>query len=60
MPKIDNLPVGVPILDRLRRWVESKPDVPEGDWYKDLGSFKILRAGIVSQDVPAPRSGGQR
>ena len=33
--------IGVADLNRLRRWVESKPDVPEGDWYKDFGSFKI-------------------
>jgi hypothetical protein len=32
-------------LSRLRRWVESKPDVPEGDWYKDFGSFKICGQG---------------
>jgi hypothetical protein len=56
----DNLPVGVrqhlidrardraisvADLNRLRRWVESKPDVPEGDWYKDFGSFKICGQG---------------
>ena len=24
-------------LNRLRIWIESKPVVPEGPWYKDLG-----------------------
>jgi hypothetical protein len=28
-------------LNQLRAWIESKPEVPEGDWYKDFGSFKI-------------------
>ncbi len=32
-------------LNQLRLWVESKPEVPEGDWYKDFGSFKICGRG---------------
>ena len=37
--------ISVADLSRLRRWVESKPDVPEADWYKDFGSFKICGQG---------------
>lgn len=32
-------------LNQLRLWVESKPEVPEGDWFKDFGSFKICGRG---------------
>ena len=32
-------------LNLLRLWIEAPPDVPEGDWYKDFGSFKICGAG---------------
>jgi hypothetical protein len=32
-------------LNQLRLWIESKPEVPEGDWYKDFGSFKICGLG---------------
>jgi hypothetical protein len=32
-------------LNQLRLWIESKPDVPEGPWYKDFGSFKLCGAG---------------
>ena len=28
-------------LKQLRLWVESNPEVPEGEWYKDFGSFKV-------------------
>jgi hypothetical protein len=28
-------------LNQLRIWIDSKPDVPEGAWYKDFGLFKI-------------------
>ena len=27
-------------LNQLRLWVETNPEVPVGDWYKDFGSFK--------------------
>jgi len=32
-------------LNRLRVWMESKPEVPEGQWYKDFGSFKLCGEG---------------
>ncbi len=34
-------------LDRLRQWIVSHPEVPEGDWYKDFGSFKICGTGSL-------------
>jgi hypothetical protein len=32
-------------LDRLRVWIESKPNVPERRWYKYIGSFKLCGEG---------------
>lgn len=32
-------------LNQLRLWIESQPEVPEGEWYKDFGSFKICGEG---------------
>lgn len=37
--------ISIADLNQLRVWVESKPEVPEGDWYKDFGSFKICGRG---------------
>jgi hypothetical protein len=37
--------IGLADLNRLRLWIESGPEVPEGDWYKDFGSFKICGRG---------------
>jgi len=31
--------------NQLRIWIESKPDVSEGPWYKDFGSFKLCSEG---------------
>ena len=32
-------------LDHLRAWLRTEPAVPDGDWYKDFGSFKICGEG---------------
>jgi hypothetical protein len=32
-------------LNQLRIWVESNPEVPVGDWFKDFGSFKLCGEG---------------
>jgi len=33
--------ISVEDLNKLRLWMASSPDVPEGRWYKDFGSFKL-------------------
>ncbi|MGA3097037.1 MAG: hypothetical protein ABSF25_11320 [Bryobacteraceae bacterium] len=37
--------IGIADLNQLRIWIESKPDVPDGEWHKDFGSFKICCQG---------------
>jgi hypothetical protein len=37
--------ISVDDLNLLRLWIESKPDVPEGLWYKDFASFKLCGEG---------------
>lgn len=32
-------------LNQLRLWIESSPEVPAGEWYKDFGSFKLCGRG---------------
>ena len=32
-------------LHQLQVWIETQPDVPQGDWFKDFGSFKICGHG---------------
>jgi hypothetical protein len=32
-------------LNQLRLWIESGPEVPEDEWYKDFGSFKLCGEG---------------
>jgi len=37
--------ISIEDLSQLRRWIESKPIAPDGDWYKDFGSFKLCGNG---------------
>ena len=32
-------------LNQLRLWIETRPEVPEGAWFKDFGSFKLCGEG---------------
>jgi hypothetical protein len=32
-------------LNQLRIWIEAAPEVPQGEWFKDFGSFKICGRG---------------
>ena len=32
-------------LNQLRLWMESKPDVPDGPWFKEFSSFKLCGEG---------------
>jgi hypothetical protein len=37
--------ISVADLNQLRLWIDSTPEVPDGDWFKDFGSFKICGRG---------------
>ena len=41
--------ISIADLNQLRLWVEANPEVPEGDWYKDFGSFKICGRGALAK-----------
>lgn len=32
-------------LYKLKLWRESEPEAPDGEWYKDFGTFKICGIG---------------
>jgi hypothetical protein len=46
--------ISVADLNQLRLWIESLPEVPEGDWYKDFGSFKICGQGSFPRTFLLP------
>ena len=38
-------------LERLQSWVRSEPIAPEGDWYKDFGTFLLCGSGRLPKTV---------
>lgn len=38
-------------LERLRQWANSGPQAPDGDWWKDFGSFKLCGRGAYPRTV---------
>ncbi len=51
--------IGIADLNHLRLWIESNPEVPEGDWYEDFGSFKICGNGSLPQTFLLPGQAAQ-
>jgi hypothetical protein len=46
--------ISIADLNQLRLWIDSNPEVPEGDWYKDFGSFKICGSGAAPKTFLRP------
>ena len=46
--------IGVSDLNKLRVWMEAKPEVPEGRWYKNFGSFKLCGEGSFPKTFLLP------
>lgn len=41
--------ISIADLNQLRLWTETQPEVPEGEWYKDFGTFKICGRGSLAK-----------
>jgi len=43
----------IPLADlrRLQEWTKSDPWAPDGDWYKDFGSFVLCGSGEYPKTV---------
>jgi hypothetical protein len=41
-------------LHRLKLWRESLPEAPEGEWFKDFGSFKLCGEGKLPKTFLLP------
>lgn len=46
--------ISIEDLNRLRLWMESRPIVPEGRWFKSFGSFKLCGEGSYPKTFLLP------
>ena len=45
LERLERRQITVEDLYQLKLWRGSDPEAPEGEWYKDFGTFKICGAG---------------
>jgi hypothetical protein len=41
--------ISIADLNQLRLWVDTNPEVPHDDWFKDFGSFKLCGKGPLAK-----------
>lgn len=54
MDRMHDRAINLADLNQLRLWIDSQPEVPEGDWHKDFGSFKICGRGSYPKTFLLP------
>ena len=45
LERVSERAISVSELQNLKNWVDTEPQAPDGDWYKDFGSFIICGTG---------------
>ena len=53
LQRVDERHISVSDLLALQAWVRSAPAAPDGDWYKDFGSFILCGSGRFPKTVLA-------
>ena len=51
LQRVDERRISVADLVALQTWVRTGPIAPEGDWYKDFGSFFLCGNGKLPKTV---------
>jgi hypothetical protein len=51
MQRVDERRISVKDLLALQAWVRTSPVAPDGDWYKDFGSFVLCGSGMFPKTV---------
>jgi hypothetical protein len=53
LERVDQRQVSMDDLRSLQAWVKSEPWAPDGDWFKDFGSFMLCGSGEYRKTVLA-------
>ena len=51
LQRVEDRRISVRDLLALQAWVRTNPEAPDGDWYKDFGTFLLCGAGQYPKTV---------
>ncbi len=51
LERVEQRRISIADLITLQEWVKTNPFAPEGDWYKDFGSFILCGSGQYLKTV---------
>lgn len=51
LQRVDERRISMSDLLALQAWVRTGPLAPDGDWYKDFGSFILCRSGKFPKTI---------
>jgi hypothetical protein len=51
LKRVEERRVSLADLEALQEWVRTGPAAPDGDWYKDFGSFILCGRGAFPKTV---------
>jgi hypothetical protein len=51
LDRVNERAISLADLEKLQAWVRTEPVAPEGDWYKDFGSFKLCGSGEYPRTI---------
>jgi len=51
LERVGERKVSLDDLTKLQAWVRTSPEAPDGDWYKDFGSFLLCGTGELPKTV---------
>jgi hypothetical protein len=54
MDRMRERTISITDLNQLRLWIMTQPEVPDGDWYKNFGSFEICGRGSYPKTFLLP------
>lgn len=51
LQRVDDRSISLTDLQKLQDWAKTTPIAPDGDWYKDFGSFTLCGNGPLPKTV---------
>jgi hypothetical protein len=54
LDRVQSRKISASLLELLAKWLDSEPEVPEGQWYKRFSSMTVCGEGELVKTFPLP------